>query len=585
MKNGQSNPMDIAAFLRLYRLRNKGIMWFLGAGASRLAGIKTAGDMILDFKQEIYRSNKKLPPSALADTGNPIVRQKIQSYFDDLGTFPSDGAPEEYEKYFEATFPHPKDRRSYLDQLIRVGKPTFGHNALALLMREGLCRIVWTTNFDRTIEDATALLNNGTGFLTVADLGEPSKLNRAISDGQFPVCGKLHGDYHSNALKNTSGELRAEDEEMRQALINTCQSNGLAVVGYSGRDHSIMATLKKALNGGRGFPNGLFWFKRSEETPYETVTDLIKTAQKLGVDAHLIENEAFDELMSDIVRHLPETASKLDIIRTVHPPRLTGAPLRDRSSRFPVIRTYALPILSHPVMCRLVSCDIGGWQEIKEAIVNSGVNILAQRTKAGVIAFGRDVDIRKAFSSYSIKSMDTLSIQEVRLTHQTGELTLLRESLFLALKQRPKISIERRGRTFFALPDSKQVTAQDFRQENIRPFDSILGTVADTSIGWSEACALHVEYQIKQLWLLLSPRVFLDIPESATDEEIDLAREFVRERRARRYNNHANAILTGWVRLLIGEERSLAINSFGISDGLDASFEISQITGFSGFTR
>ena len=486
MKNGQINPMDIAAFLRLYRLRAKGIMWLLGAGASRLAGIKTAGDMILDFKQEIYRSSKKLPPSALADTGNPIVRQKIQTYFDNLGTFPSEGASDEYAKYFEATFPHPKDRRSYLDRLIRVGKPTFGHHAIALLMREGLCRIIWTTNFDRTIEDATALLNDGTGFLTVAELGEPAKLARAMSDGRFPIYGKLHGDYHSDALKNTPGELRAQDEEMRQALLDACQSNGLAVVGYSGRDLSVMATLTEALNGGRGFPNGLFWFKRSEENPYDAVINLIETAQKLGVDAHLIENEAFDELMSDIVRHLPETASKLDMIRTVRPPRLTGAPLRTRSNRFPFIRTNALPILSYPVMCRLVRCEIGGWQEIEEAVRNAGVNILAQRTKAGVIAFGRDADIRKTLSPYGIKSMDTLSIPEARLTHQTGELTLLRESLFLALKQLPNINIDRRGRTFFALPDSKQITAKDFSQGSFRPFDSISGTIADTSIRWSE---------------------------------------------------------------------------------------------------
>ena len=55
--------MDISAFLRLFQLRSKQIMWFLGAGASRAAGIKTAGDMIWDFKQRLYRSQRRLPPS------------------------------------------------------------------------------------------------------------------------------------------------------------------------------------------------------------------------------------------------------------------------------------------------------------------------------------------------------------------------------------------------------------------------------------------------------------------------------------------------------------------------------------------
>ena len=145
--SGLMKQIDVAAFLRVYQMRAANIMWFLGAGSSRLAGIKTASDMIWDFKQEIYRSNKKLPPSSIADTGDPVVRQKIQSYFDELGTFPPSAASDEYAKYFEATYPHAKDRRTYLDRLISIGKPTFGHHALALLMREGLCRMVWTTNF------------------------------------------------------------------------------------------------------------------------------------------------------------------------------------------------------------------------------------------------------------------------------------------------------------------------------------------------------------------------------------------------------------------------------------------------------
>ena len=372
--------------------------------------------------------------------------------------------------------------------------------------------MVWTTNFDRTVEDAAAQVFGGTGRLTVADLGEPTKLTNAIGDGRFPVYGKLHGDYHSEALKNTTDELRAQDAEMRQALIQACQSNGLAVVGYSGRDHSIMATLMEALNEGRGFPNGLFWFKRSGEAPYAAVTELITKARSLGIDAHLIENEAFDELMSDIVRFLPATANKLDAIQGVHPPRLGSTPVRSPSKRMPLIRTNALAIVSRPVMCRLVDCDIGGWKQIEEAIQKAGVKILAQRTKTGVIAFGRDVDIRKAFSPYTIKLMDTRSIPDERLMHENSDLALVRESLVLSLAKRPNISIQRRGRAIFALPDTKRVTANDFSEGIVRPLNGVSGTVGSTSIGWSEACELHLDYQLSQLWLLLEPRVILDIP-------------------------------------------------------------------------
>jgi len=86
-------------------------MLLLGADASRSGGVKAAGDMIWDFKQTLYRSQKKLPPSAITDTGDPVVQRKPQQYFDDLGTFLESGANDEYARFFEATFRNAKDRR------------------------------------------------------------------------------------------------------------------------------------------------------------------------------------------------------------------------------------------------------------------------------------------------------------------------------------------------------------------------------------------------------------------------------------------------------------------------------------------
>lgn len=245
--------LDTPAFLRLFQLRSSQIMWFLGAGASRSAGIKTAGDMIWDFKQRLYRSQKKLPPSAITDIGEPAVRRQLQSHFDALGGFPPAGSEMEYSAYFKATYHSPKDRRAYLGELIDRGEPSFGHLALALLMSEDLCRIVWTTNFDRVLEDAATKVLGSMSRLVTADLVEPPKLRRAFEEGRWPIYGKLHGDYHSQALKNTETELREQDEEMRRCLIDACRAHGLAVVGYSGRDASVMNAFEEALDEGRGF--------------------------------------------------------------------------------------------------------------------------------------------------------------------------------------------------------------------------------------------------------------------------------------------------------------------------------------------
>ena len=45
-------------FARRFALRAPSLMWLLGAGASVSAGIATAGDMIWEFKQRLFMSQR-----------------------------------------------------------------------------------------------------------------------------------------------------------------------------------------------------------------------------------------------------------------------------------------------------------------------------------------------------------------------------------------------------------------------------------------------------------------------------------------------------------------------------------------------
>lgn len=574
--------LDMPGFLRVFQLRSSQIMWFLGAGASRSAGIKTAEDMIWDFKQRLYRSQKKLPPSAITDIGEPAVQRKLQAYFDALGGFPCAGSETEYSAYFEATYHAPKDRRAYLEELIARGEPSFGHLALALLMSEDLCRIVWTTNFDRTLEDAVAKILGSTGRLVAADLGEPGKLRRAVEEGRWPVYGKLHGDYHSEALKNTDAELRQQDEEMRHSLIDCCRGHGLAVVGYSGRDASVMDALGEALDEGRGFPGGLFWFRRSQGEPFGAVVDLIERARALQIDAHIVEAEAFDELFADLVRYLPQTAEKLQSLDGTVRPRLASSRPRGSVRSTPAIRTNALAVVSRPALCRLVDCTIGGFEEIEEAIAAAGVDFVARRVRQGVLAFGRDADIRKAFEPFDIKAFDTHPLAGRRLVRETGERGLVREALFRAVGRMPDLRLQRRRRNAVLLPDPVRVAASVFNARNVQPVDRVSGVVSGTSVAWSEACTLRMDYRLDQVWVLLEPMVVTELPDDAPDDVVETTREFVRERRARRHNRMANALLDGWISLLFGEAQSVRLRTFDIGDGVDAEFELLRTSAFSG---
>ena len=235
MTTGPNLPyIDADDFARRFSMRAQNLMWLLGAGASASAGVPTAADMIWDFKQQLFVSQRRVPRHEVSDLSNPMVRNRLQSHVDSLGLLPSPGDPDEYAALFEAVYPAEADRRAYLDGKLTGAKPSYGHIALATLMKGDQTRIVWTTNFDALVADASATVFGSTGNLTTADLDSSGRALEAIHEERWPVEVKLHGDFRSRRLKNTPGELRNQDSVMRQAMVDSCRQNGLVVVGYSG---------------------------------------------------------------------------------------------------------------------------------------------------------------------------------------------------------------------------------------------------------------------------------------------------------------------------------------------------------------
>jgi hypothetical protein len=140
-------------------------MWLLGAGASAAAGIPTAADMVWEFKQQLFISQRRVSPQAVADLSSPVIRAQLKAHIDSSENLPSPGAPDEYAALFEAVYPAEVDRRAYLDAKVAGAKPSYGHLALATLMRAKLTRLVWTTNVDPLVADACAKVYDATGPL------------------------------------------------------------------------------------------------------------------------------------------------------------------------------------------------------------------------------------------------------------------------------------------------------------------------------------------------------------------------------------------------------------------------------------
>ena len=265
---------------------------------------------------------------------------------------------------------------------------------------------MWTTNFDTLIADACAKVYDTTGALTTVDLDAPSLAVQSIEEGRWPVEVKLHGDFRSRSLKNTTAELRSQDSRLRQALMDSCRRFGLVAMGYSGRDDSVMEALQEALASPGSFPSGLFWLHRGEDTPFSRVIGLLSQARNAHVEAGLVQIENFDETLRDLVRPIQELdTSALDSFAKERQ-IWSGAPIPDGRKCWPVIRLNALPIVEAPVECRRVTFEIDGPAEVRKAIKDADANVIAVRSRAGVLAFGQDEAIRAAFQPFGIKSFD-----------------------------------------------------------------------------------------------------------------------------------------------------------------------------------
>ena len=211
-------------------------------------------------------------------------------------------APDEYAALFEAVYPAEVDRRAYLDAKMAGAKPSYGHLALATLMRAKLTDLAWTTNFDPLLADACAKVYDATGPLTTVALDAPDLAAQCIGEARWPVEVKLHGDFRSRRLKNTGDELRHQAVRLRQVLVDSCRRFGLVVAGYSGRDDSVMDALEEALEHTGAFPTGLFWLHRGEDPPLPRVVRLLARAAEAAVEAGVVVAENFDEALRDLVR-------------------------------------------------------------------------------------------------------------------------------------------------------------------------------------------------------------------------------------------------------------------------------------------
>ncbi len=569
----------LADFALVFSRRAPRLAWLLGAGASAMSGIPTAGALITRFIRDLYAAEQGCNIEEL-DLGDARLRDQLDHYYDNLPGLPPRGDPAQYAALFERVYPNPSDRAGLIEEFVSAARPNFGHHALAGLMAADAARAVITTNFDDLVEQAA----------------------RTMLRGRWPVVVKLHGDFRSERLKNVPRELRSQNLGLADAVRAICGQFGLVVSGYSGRDSSVMELLAGALDGPHPFPEGLIWTHRPGEALAPAVTHLLAAAHQRGVDVHSVPVDNFAELLGALVRLIPLPKPLRTWVDGRRPagPRTPSALPAGPTRPWPVLRLNALPLLELPAAARRLTekqpADIG---ELRAAMRDARARALVARLRGGALAaFGADADLAAAGTPLGVcPAEDTVSLEWPPDDPDMVQIGLLTDALTLGLGRARGLRHVLRARR------SHLVRVGDAAEPHLARLaraagGDLAGTVPGAAVSWAEAVEVHVEPRGGRWWLLLTPEIWvappgsLPVPAGVTPgsaeharwraAQQDTAAEFIRERLARRYNSATCEILDAWIRILAGSQpRVVETWHLPPDSGCDAVTRIGPVTAYS----
>jgi len=249
---------------------------FLGAGASWNSGVKTAKEMIETWRNVLY--------------GRSRTRMTYRTWLSKQSWYNTD---EEYGYLFGYLYDEQSQRRDYIETILKNANPSWGYVYLASLLQKQIFSAVFTTNFDDLINEACYLYTDIVRPIVCAHDSEVLNVRLTRSRPQII---KLHGDFlFDSIIKNTHIETNRLTRNMETKLVQFGQEYGLVVIGYGGRDNSVMAILEKLITDKNYFKHGIYWCVRRGEKVSAKVQKLLEKDR-----VHAIEIKGFDEFMAEL---------------------------------------------------------------------------------------------------------------------------------------------------------------------------------------------------------------------------------------------------------------------------------------------
>ena len=250
-------------------------VWLMGAGCSVSSGIPTADEAVRSWLKDL----KYLETGQEADLEGWACKRFVG--------YDPDRPGRVYGEVLEALFYTEQDRRRELERMMKVAEPGFGYATLAQLMTHekwgGRCSVAVSTNFDDLAADALHLYSQRRPQVFTHE-----SLNRRTPiSPNAPTVVKIFGDAH--LPRGEGGSNRPQlNPEVLERLREQMTETGLIIVGYGGRDESVLDMLEGLPSGAPA--GGVFWV--NNQPPLGPIGDWLERRSGIWVS-----QGDFDELM------------------------------------------------------------------------------------------------------------------------------------------------------------------------------------------------------------------------------------------------------------------------------------------------
>ncbi len=523
--------------------------FLLGAGASIESGIQSASDCIWDWKREIFLSQNPTMIETCSNTKLDFVQHAIQKWLDEQRIFPALNDDKEYSFYAERALPIEDDRTKYFQHLAEAKKPSIGYHLICMLAELGWIKSVWTTNFDGLMTKCAHTYDISPIEITT---DTADRIYRSDNAREL-LCVGLHGDYKYGFLKNTVTELDSQNDTFSSALSYELAKRSLIVIGYSGRDKSLMAALAKAYETkGHG---RLYWCCYGQNANLE-VTKLIDKINENGRTAFYVPTNGFDSTLYSIARHCKGEdqafLSKVDTLK-----KSLGANIQTRKTIFTkpnllinkIVQTNAFPI-SFPKMCYQFQIKypdgIKPWDFCKSLAKH---NIMAVPHKGCVYAWGSYDQIQMVCGSKLIGKISQTPFTREAVSKIGAFQELLRKTVIAILGQRSLLDFSTKW-----IWDCKKSFNRTIGSKMIKAFCGI-------------EVSLFFDHQFS--YITLSPTIVYDENQELTrDERKEISNLFYDWVNNNKPNLQVNKYTLEWVSRLLG------------TNGIKTTFPLSSSSGY-----